>query len=497
MHQAHERITAAYDPKVLAEASSAWREVLIDHFQQLATGQPKALNWREPAENIRAAATYVDSPALADEALSNISDQVTALVREMLRRGQNLHHPRYVGHQVPASLPLAGLFDAVGTLTNQVMAIYEMGPWATAVERVMVDRLGIVVGYPPNTFAGVCTHGGSLANLTALLTARNVSLGDAWTAGVYQEQQPVLIVQNDAHYCVTRAAGILGLGTQNIIKIPVDAERRMQVGVLDSTLQELRQKRTPVVAVVASACGTPIGAFDPLNAIADVCQRHEVWMHVDAAHGGTALMSQRHRHLLAGIERADSLVWDAHKMLFMPALCAFIFYKNADHRFAAFEQDAPYLFDPTNPGVAEYDSGTQTVECTKRALAFGLWGTWALLGQEFFGDLVDVTFALVRRLHEMLTAAPDFTPLHLPECNIQVFRYTPPQSADWSDEQLGEFQLRLRRKVITSGEAYLVPIKLNGIGALRMTLMNPTTTESDIRDVLDSIRRHGKKLLGR
>ena len=111
-----------------------------------------------------------------------------------------------------------------------------------------------------------------------------------------------------------------------------------------------------------------------MNDIADVCQKHDVWLHVDAAHGGSACFSKRYRHLLDGLERVDSLIWDAHKMLFVPALCAFVFYRNKEHRFEAFRQDAPYLFDPSAPGLAEYDSGMKTIECTKRAAAFGLWG---------------------------------------------------------------------------------------------------------------------------
>ena len=160
------------------------------------------------------------------------------------------------------------------------------------------------------------------------------------------------------------------------------------------------------MAVAAGACATPVGAFDDLNAVADVCERYGVWLHVDAAHGGAAAFSETHRHLLAGVERADSVIWDAHKMLFVPALCAFVFYKNRDHRFEAFRQDAPYLFDPSDPGLAEHDGGMKTLECTKRAAALGLWGTWATFGEQLFADLVDVTYALARSLYEKLDAAP-------------------------------------------------------------------------------------------
>ena len=199
---------------------------------------------------------------------------------------------------------------------------------------------------------------------------------------------------------------------------------------LDDTLADLRSRGVPIVAVSAAACATPIGAFDPLADIADVCRRHDVWLHVDAAHGGALAFSPRHRHLLAGIEQADSVVCDAHKMMFMPALCAMLFYRNRDHRIATFHQDAPYLFDPAAPELAEYDSGIVNLECTKRAAAFGVWGIWSLFGPQIFADMVDVTIDLAQKFHAMLEAADDFETLHEPQCNIVAFRYVPRELRD-------------------------------------------------------------------
>jgi L-2,4-diaminobutyrate decarboxylase len=238
-----------------------------------------------------------------------------------------------------------------------------------------------------------------------------------------------------------------------------------------------------------------VGAFDPLQEIAEICQRHGVWLHVDAAHGGCASFSPRHRHLVAGLPQADSVVWDAHKMLFVPALCAFVFYRDGSHKFETFRQEAPYLFDPAAPGLAEYDSGLRTVECTKRAAAFGLWGVWSLFGSQLFADLVDVTFDLGRLLYDKLHAAPDFTPLHEPQSNIVVFRHTPPEIENASAERLGRFQLELRRRVIESGEFYLVSTNMDGQGALRVTLINPLTRSEHLDRLLDVLREKGAELL--
>lgn len=495
-----ERIRVAYDPQVFAEAGQRLVALLGEHLTKVEASQASVLNWASPWTNAELAEKELATGAASQSSIPDageVGKRFGELVALMLSRGHNLHDPRYLGHQVPASIPLAGLFDAVGSVTNQVMAIYEMGPWASAVEQIMVEKLGEQIGWSPKSFAGLITHGGSLANLTALLTARNVVLRDSWEQGVFsgKSKPPVLVSHAEAHYCIARSAGILGLGTNHVIKAELDDRRKIDPNRLDETLSKLRVEGQPIVAVVACGCATPVGAFDPLDDIADVCQRHDVWMHVDAAHGGAALFSEKHRHLLHGLERADSLIWDAHKMLFVPALCAFVFYKNADYRFEAFRQDAPYLFDPSAPGLAEYDSGLKTVECTKRAAAFGLWGVWSLFGPRLFGDMVDVTFELGQQLFEKLREAPDFEPVHQPECNIVVFRHTPEKLKNASAEEIGQFQLRLRRDVMESGEFYIVPTTADGHGALRVTLINPLTTTDHLDLLLETLRRRGQALL--
>ena len=447
--QARQRIAAAYDPCLFKAAGHQLADALAAHLSRGEHSEGPVLPWVEPPENIDDAAEFLGRKEFDKCSTSEdeVADQFADLVRVMLERGLNLHDPRYIGHQVPAPVPIAGLFDAVGSVTNQVMAIYEMGPWATAVEQAMVRQLGAAIGWPPDSFAGTVTHGGSLANLTALLTARNAALGDVWERGVACDgPRPVLLAHADAHYSVARAAGILGLGSRQIVRVGLDEQGRMDPQRLDEELARLRDEKRPIVGVVACACATPIGAFDPLSDIADICRRHEVWLHVDAAHGGAAVLSERHRHLVAGLDRADSVAWDAHKMLFVPALCAFVFYRDKCHRFEAFRQDAPYLFDPAAPGLAEYDSGMKTVECTKRAATFGLWGVWSMFGRQLFADMVDVTFAMGRTFYEKLAASDDFEPLHEPQCNIVVFRHVPVELRDAPPERLGEFQLELRRR---------------------------------------------------
>lgn len=512
---ARQRIAAAYDPAVLQRSGEQVMAILGEHFQRVESRVGEVLSWHEPAAQVTyarrlmqeaAAQVSLDdlktsgtngSEAVRLAATGGLSNRLSTLVRDTLARGQNLHHPRYIGHQVPAPVPLAALFDLVGTVTNQCMAIYEMGPWATAVEHAVVAEVGERLGFTKGQFAGLITSGGSLANLTGLLTARNVTLGDAWSVGLSGRQPaPVFVTQSDAHYCVTRSAGILGIGTNQIVRAALDERRRMDPNRLDETLRDLRSRGVPIIAVAAAACATPIGAFDPLEEIADVCRRHEVWLHVDAAHGGALIFSKQHRHLIQGIERADSVVCDAHKMMFMPALCAMLFYKDGQHRLVTFNQDAPYLFDPTAPDLREYDSGIVNLECTKRSAAFGVWGVWSLLGPQIFSDMVDVTIDLAKHFHAMLMEADEFEPLHEPQCNIVAFRFVPRELRHAPMEEQDAFQLTLRRAVIESGSCYFVQTRIDGRPVLRATVMNPLTTETDLQALLDNLRSKARKMLG-
>lgn len=486
---ARERIRTAYSPELLRQSGQKLVEVLARHLSAVETSQGKVLNWKSPQDNIADAKAMLAEPPRETSSLEELSERVAQIARTMLARGQNLLDPRYIGHQVPASVPLAGLFDMVGSVTNQVMAIYEMGPWAMTTECALIDALGQQLGFPAGKFAGLVTHGGSLANLTAQLTARNVALEGVWQRGLLDRPQPVMLAHDAVHYSVLRTAGVLGLGTENILRVPLDDRGRMRSDALDDILAQCKDRGQPVVSVTACACATPIGAFDRLNDIADVCEKYRVWLHVDAAHGGAACFSDRYRGLIDGIHRADSVVCDGHKMMFAPALCAFLFYKNRDHRFAAFQQDAPYLFDPSSPGIAEYDSGLKTFECTKRAVVYGLWGLWNTFGPQLFADLVDVTFSMGMTFYQKLRAADDFEPLHEPQCNIVAFRYLPPAMRNAPPEEIGRLQRTLRHHLIESGEYYIVQTTLGGYGALRATIINPLTTEEHLDGLMDAIRR--------
>ncbi|HVP31213.1 MAG TPA: aminotransferase class I/II-fold pyridoxal phosphate-dependent enzyme [Myxococcota bacterium] len=414
-----------------------------------------------------------------------------ALVGRVIDGSNHLHHPHYLGHQVTAPLPLAALCDLAAALLNNGMAVYEMGMAATAMERRVLAWMAGELGFDASA-DGVLTSGGSAGNLTALLAARQAHAGfDAWSEGTAGTRLAVLAAEQ-AHYSVARALQVMGLGAEALVPVPVDDGLRLRAEALPDALSRARAAGRRVFAVVANAGSTATGSFDPLEPIADFCAREGLWLHVDGAHGAAAVLAPETRGLVAGISRADSVVWDAHKMMLMPALVSAVLFREGRRSYEAFAQEASYLFRADASERGEWwNVGLRTLECTKRMLSLKLYASLSLLGTRLFADYVARCFALGRRFGEMLEAAPDFELALPPECNIVCFRHRPETLAGASTSALDAHQQRLRARVLESGDFYLVQTRLppprEGTW-LRTTLLHPTSGEAELEALLSRLR---------
>ena len=401
-----------------------------------------------------------------------------------------LHHPGYLAHQVGNSHPLAALGSFIDGVTNNAMAIYEMGPAAAAVEFFMVNQILDRVGWPQMPFdtkqrltfdhgAGVLTHGGSLANMTALMTARNhldTALRENGCAG-----NLTILTSDSCHYSVSKTAGILGIGEKNVVEIPTDRMGRIQPDQVVKSIEKARKEDRSIVALIANACATGTGLFDPIDTIADICKEHSIWFHVDGAHGGSFLFSKKYRHLLAGLEKADSLILDAHKMLRTPTVCAALLVRHAATLDHAFQHDAGYLFhDKYQPG---FDFISQTVECTKAGLGLRFFLAFAALGENGMAEYIDTCIGLACSAQKYIASQPDFDVPYAPESNILCFRYTGPDTN----------QLAIRDRLIFEGNFYLSSTSIENQRFLRMVIISPATTLDDIIALVHAIRQAAEK----
>jgi L-2,4-diaminobutyrate decarboxylase len=389
-----------------------------------------------------------------------------------------LHHPGSMAHQVAAPSAGAALADLVHGVTNNPMAKYEMGPPAAVVERRMVAWMLAQVGFDADVGGGVLTHGGSLANLTALLAARARVAPDAWVAGVPNDL--ALLAPRSVHYSVTRAAAILGLGEQAVIALDVDGLERIRPDRLEAALARCAQDGRRPLALVATAPATSTGLHDHLLPIGEFCGEHGIWLHVDAAHGGSALLSPQHRGVLAGIDRADSVVWDAHKMLRTSALCAAVLVRRDNDLPAAFRQKGDYLFDDRE--AVGFDLVDRALETTKAALGLKLFLSLAWQGERGLGEYVASRYEMARRFHEALSREPGVTCPYVPESNILCFRVD------------GLDQLDLRARLLAEGKLHLSSTTIAGERHLRLVLTSPDTDEDTLDQLLLAIRAARRSL---
>jgi L-2,4-diaminobutyrate decarboxylase len=392
---------------------------------------------------------------------------------EMLANSVKLHHPAQVAHQVGAPDVPAAVADLVQGVINQPMSIYEMGPAAHAMERVVIEWMCEKLGWPDGA-GGVLTHGGSLANLTVLLAARAAAAPDAWVDGV--DGTLAVLAPQSTHYSVRRSVAMLGLGERAVVDLEVDEYERIVPGALGDALERCHAAGRRPMALVAAACATSTGLHDDIEAIGAFCREHDIWFHVDAAHGATALLSRAHRHLLRGIEHADSAIWDAHKMMRTSALAAAVLLRDDRRLEAAFKQKAAYLIyedsEETGPSLLE-----RQVECTKAALGTRIFMNVSFRGEQGIGRYLEAQYGKTLRFWEVIDARDGFECLSRPESNILCFRYG-------RDPDL---QVRLREQLLREKRFHLSSTEVNGERWLRMTVTAPATSEETIEGLLDAI----------
>jgi L-2,4-diaminobutyrate decarboxylase len=284
----------------------------------------------------------------------------------------------------------------------------------------------------------------------------------------------------------------MGLGTDSVIKIATDKNGRLDLNVLKNAHQTCLENKETIVAVVANAGCTPTGSIDPLQAIGEYCQAHNLWFHVDGAHGASALLSSIHREKLSGIAMADSVVWDGHKLMYMPAAVSAVLFKNEQHSYAAFSQNASYLFQGDSYEDEAFNLSYRTLECTKRMMALKLWAAFSLYGTAGMGELVDEAFAKAKIFAEKIPKQTDFELLMKPETNIVCFRFLNKQI---TQEATNKHQSDIRQHIIQSGAFHITQVDLHGITWLRTTLMNPFTTEQDLDELLERVALASQALL--
>ncbi len=433
-------------------------------------------------------AVFPASPALSAAALDDL--------RAVLDGTMNAAHPGYVGHMdsVPTLMAIVGEL-AAATVNNNRLSV-EMSPAFPRLEWRLARELGARFGLGASA-GGVMTAGGSLATLLALAAARNRAFaGDEvhaeGLAGL--ARRPVLFASEFAHTSVQKAAMLLGLGTDAVVRIGVDARGRMDPDTLERAVAGAERHGEAPFAVVATAGTTVTGSVDPLAAVAAVAERNALWLHVDAAYGGALVFAPGERHRLAGIERADSITFNPQNWLYVAKTCAVALFRDPRVLEDHFRVAAPDMRDTADDPDALTKLGELGVQGTRHADVLKLWLTLRHLGTDGVAALVDYGYALTQafvariRARPYLELAPECAPN--PELNIVCFRGAP----DWiAPADRDAWNAALQTALIEQGVEFLSLPSHRGACWLRTVLLNPATTPATLDVVFAAVDRFAER----
>ncbi|MFE2595573.1 pyridoxal phosphate-dependent decarboxylase family protein [Streptomyces sp. NPDC059396] len=456
-------------------------------------------------------AAGVDPASHAEPAQRTGADPLAQLTALLAHRSADPADPLCAAHLHCPPLAIAVAADLAVSALNPSQDSWDQAPAATALETLLLKELAHLVGYEPGAAAGVMTSGGTESNLMGLMLARDQVLGAATGRPVEltgltnhprAPRTPRILASASAHFSVQRAAALLGLGEDAVLPVPVDHHLRMDPDALATALDACAHRGELPVAVVATAGTTDTGAVDPLRACAALAARHGAWLHVDAAYGGGALLSDRLAPLLDGLGLADSVSLDWHKLGWQPAAAGVFLVRKAE-TYASLARRAAYL-NPADDEEAGYPSLLGlSLRTTRRADAFKIAVTLRTLGREGLGRLVDACHDLALAGAKAVRDHPRLDLYAEPVLTAFLFRYLPTHTdtgtnpdPDPDPSRTDAINAALRRRLLREGRAVVGRTELPGTGPgrvrLKLTLLNPHTTPAEVERLLHMVVAAGR-----
>ena len=455
-----------------------------------------------------------------------LADVITDLIEDIAPHAVNVASPYFVGHMTSA-LPffMIHLKTIVAALNQNVIKL-ETSKVVSVIEKQVLAKIHRLIFQEneafyqehvqnPQTSLGCFIEDGTLANITALWVARNslFTIRDRFE-GVEKEglsaaykahgiERLVVLVSRLGHYSLKKAGGVLGIGNQNVIAVEVDAKNRIDMNCLRQKIVELRDgsEKTRIMAIVGIAGTTETGSVDPLGQLAAICAEYSIHFHVDAAWGGPTLMSEKYRHLLAGIEKADSVTIDGHKQFYMPMTCGMVYFK--DPRILdAIEYHAGYV---NRPGSV--DLGRKSLSGSREASSLILDSTLKIMGTQGYALLIEHGIEIARQFAAEIQGRPLFEMITQPELNILTYRLFPPANISLggfrlkqgtpeesfnTSHQLNAITRKVQQLQREAGKSFVSRTTLRvhqypgqDTVVFRCVIMNPMTTIDVLREILD------------
>ncbi|MDX1278261.1 aspartate aminotransferase family protein [Oceanihabitans sediminis] len=453
-------------------------DAIVEHFDTERNKKPVALATREEMD-LLFKTEAPDEPTNYKEVLQFVTDKV-------LPNSNIVSHPKSYSFVPGPSNYVSVMADTLATGFNVFSGGWAASPAAAELEIVTMNWLLKLFKFPTTKGGGIFTSGGSMANLTALVTARRQRCGDDFS-------KAIIYLSDQAHSSNIKAIRVLGFKKEQVRIIPTDIEFKMAINKLKNAIAKDRLEGLQPFCIIASAGTTNTGSVDPLSQIAKICKTEKLWFHIDGAYGGAAILSKKGSKLLKGIEKADSLTIDPHKWLYQPYEMGCLLVRNHKWLSETFSEKPEYLRDieGNTSEINFYDHG---IQLTRRFRALKFYMSMKTFGLSAFKKAVSYSIDLAEEVEEHLRKSPNWEVISPATLAVINFRYHPIGSA-YSEKELDAINQKISKTIVDSREALLVTTVLQNQVVLRMCLINPRTTIEDVKDTLKTCEAIAKEIV--
>ena len=464
-------------------------------------------------------ATPADLERLFAEPLPQEGEEIEELLArftgQVIPHAMNIPSPRYYGLFNPTPLPVAVWADALASAINQNGAAWRNSPSGSVIEARVLRWLSDIVGYGAGSF-GTLTSGGSEANLLALKCARDrasdsvrdrgmraaswpagETLGGAARASAPAAGSMIVYASEQCHYSFVKSVDILGLGRENLRKVATDGRFHLRPDALRREIERDRAAGNLPVCVAGAAGATSTGVIDPLDELADLAREYELWFHVDAAYGGALAMSEKYKHRLRGIERADSVTIDPHKWMFVPFAAGAVIVRDGGRVLRdAFDITPEYLSEERAGGEdVPFDFFRYGQLGTRRFNALKIWFALKTLGTRGYARIIERQIELTEYFAARVSAIEGFECVGEVETAVCCVRFLPAGMRGAAGVEVDALQRELQQRIERSGEAWFSTTVLDGRRALRVNVNSFLTQRRHIDDLVELLRRESNEVL--
>ncbi|MCK8522386.1 aspartate aminotransferase family protein [Aquimarina sp. D1M17] len=448
---------------------------IVEHFENQNTKTPVTHASRKEMDALLAE-QIPHLPSDANEVLDFVMEQI-------IPHSNIVSHPKSFSFVPGPSNYISAMADTIATGFNIFSGGWAASPAAAELEIVTMNWLLEIFGFPEKDGGGIFTSGGSMANLTALVTARRIKCGDDFS-------KATIYLSDQAHSSNIKAIKVIGFKKEQIRIIPTDLEFKISLNKLKNIIARDRLEGLQPFCIIASAGTTNTGTVDPLDEIATICAQENLWFHIDGAYGGAAILSNSGKKLLKGIERADSLTVDPHKWFYQPYEMGCLLVKNHNWLSSTFTEKPEYLRDieGNESEINFYDHG---IQLTRRFRALKFYMSLKTFGLESFKSAIAYNIDLTEQTESILRKSSLWEIVSPATLAIINFRYNP-IGENLSEKELDQINQNISQKIIASQEALLVTTVLQNQVVLRMCLINPRTTIKHIQDTLQKCEEYGQ-----